>query len=169
MLRRGRNQSCSGRQRGEGINREGVLGENCRAARCQENAGDQVEHVVGSVTKHNLVRGDAATLGDLGDQVELVRVALDAIDRRLDGLSGLRAHAQRVLVGGQLDDFFDRDTHFAGQFGDRLARLVGRNGADVGQGLFDKAHGAFLNKRQPGRTREFSDRQRSSPVFPALP
>jgi hypothetical protein len=47
-------------------------------------------------------------LGQGRDQVELVRIALDAGQRRLDRLARLRAHAQRVLVGGQLDDLLDR-------------------------------------------------------------
>ena len=58
----------------------------------------------------------------------------------VDRLFRLRTHAQRVLVGGQLENFVDRDAHLAGQFGDRLARLVGRNGANVGEGLILERH-----------------------------
>jgi hypothetical protein len=49
-----------------------MLGENGGTTRGQENAGDQVEHVVRAVAEHDLVLGHAAPFGDLGDQVELV-------------------------------------------------------------------------------------------------
>ncbi len=158
-----------GRQRGQRIHGKGMLGEDGGAPRRQEDAGDQVEHIIRAVAQNDLILGNATPFGHLGDEVELVRVALDPADGFLDGLPGLRAHAQRVLVGGQLDDAIDRNAHLAGQFGDRLAWLVRGNGANVGQGLFGKAHEAFLNKRRPGRTRGFSGKQRKQQACRAPP
>jgi hypothetical protein len=53
------------------------------------------------------------TLGQRRDKFELVRITLDAGQRCLDRLASPRAHAQRVLVGGELDDLFHRNAHLA--------------------------------------------------------
>ena len=169
VLGRRSDQLGTGRQRSQRIHREGMLGENGGTTGGQENAGDQVEHIIRAVAENDLILGNAAPFGDLGDEVELVGVALDPADGFLDGLPGLRAHAQRVFVGGQLDDAIDRNAHLASQFSDRFAWLVRGNGANVGQGLLGKAHEAFLNKRRPGRTRGFSGKQRKQPACRAPP
>ena len=42
-----------------------------------------------------------------------------------------RAHAERILVRGELDDARFVEPQLARELGDRLARLVRRDGADV--------------------------------------
>jgi hypothetical protein len=116
---------AAGRQGRQRIDGEGMFREHRGASRRQENAGDEIEHVVGAVAEHDLLLACAEPLGQRRGEVELVRITLDAVHRRLHRRAGARTHAERVLIGGQLDDLVDRNTHFARQLGDRLARLVG--------------------------------------------
>ena len=151
VLRRRGDALGARRHRGQRIHGEGMPGKHGGTARCEENPGRQVEHVVRTIAQHHLLLRHAMAFGDRRDQLELVRVTLDAAiyanERRLDRLARLRTHAQRVFVGGQLDDLLDRNPHLAGQFGDRLAGNVRRNGADVRGCLLDDAHEGPFSKR----------------------
>jgi len=56
-----------------------------------------------------------------------VRVKTDSLQAALDRRERQRRRAQRVLIGGQLDDFFRPDTELPGGLFDGLARLVDRH------------------------------------------
>jgi hypothetical protein len=72
----------------------------------------------------------------------------------------LRAHAQRVLVGGQLDDgLLDQETHLPRQLRNRLAGLVGGEMARMYcGGVFGEAHGRFPPRRSSSPFRPPSGR-----------
>ncbi len=65
--------------------------------------------------------GDGAAEGPAA----AVRVEVRALQRIPHGGDRLRRGAERVFVGGELDDVRGLKTHLAGQFLDRLARFVG--------------------------------------------
>jgi hypothetical protein len=86
VLRRRGDAFGAGRHRRQRIDGEGVARKHRGAPGRQEHAGGQIEHVVRAVAQHHLLLGHAMALGDRGDQVELVRIALDAGQGRLDRL-----------------------------------------------------------------------------------
>jgi hypothetical protein len=62
----------------ERINRKSMLGKDGRTTRRQENAGDQVKHIVGAIAKHDLILRDSTAFSDRLDQIKLIGITLDA-------------------------------------------------------------------------------------------
>jgi hypothetical protein len=118
-------------QRRQRIDGKGILGEDRRASRREKHAGDQIEHVVRAVAEHDALAAEAAALGKGVFESKVVRVARQVVDRCEDCRTRLRTHAERIFVGGELDDLLDGNPHLARELGDRLARLVGRDRPDI--------------------------------------
>jgi len=133
--RRHYDRARAARLRGKRVDGEAVLREDGGAARPEEGGGDELEHVVRAVAEHDRAHVDAVALRELLLQLEAVAVGIarDLADRRLDRGARARADAARVLVGGELDDRRLLEAHLAGELGDRLAGLVGRDRAHVGR------------------------------------
>ena len=106
VLRRNHDRARAARLRREGIHRERVLREHRGASRCEEGERHQLEHVVRAVAEHDRVHVDVEARGERGLQLEAVavRIAADFAERGVDRGTRARTDAERVLVGGQLDD-----------------------------------------------------------------
>ena len=78
----------------------------------------------------------AVTLGQRGFQFEAgrIRVAAEARDGLRDRRLRRSRHAKRVFVGRKLDDARWIEPILTGEFLDRLAGLVGRDGRHVRRG-----------------------------------
>ena len=127
---------------GQGVDRKGVAGIDGFAIRTEKSPGGQLKDIVGTVAENDLIQGHTVTpvQGILQLEAVAVGVAGNVCQRRLNGRPGLLADAQRVLVGGQLDDGRLRQPHLPGQFGDRLAGLIGRDRPDVGGRQITQTH-----------------------------
>ena len=121
------------RLHGKRIDHEGVLGIHRRIRGREERARDELEHVVGAVAEDE-IRGRQRELAR-EDRLELeaaaVRVVMQLGERAADRLERARGRAQRVLVGGHLEDVRLGDPQLAGCFSDRLAGNVGRDRSNV--------------------------------------
>jgi hypothetical protein len=84
----------------------------------------------------------AAAQRPLQFETVAVGIAREISQRRLDRAPRERAHAERILVGGELDDARLVDPHLAREFRDRLPGLVRRDGADVAGGEVANIHQA---------------------------
>ena len=113
---------------GDGIDGEGVLGEDRLGPGLQKDAGHQIQHIIGAVAEGD---GHRATPRDGRRWPGATRSRRHPDSARVrqgrgDGRPRPRAGAQGVLVGGQLDGV--ADTQFPLQLRDRLAGDIG--GAD---------------------------------------
>ena len=156
ILRRHNDQFSTGGQGCQRVNSKGVLRKYRRPARSKKNTGDQIEDIVRAVAEHDALYAEPGVIGERFFQVKIVGIALQRPGRLFQRRLGLRAHAQWILVGSKLDDLGYRNTHLAGQLGDRLTRQIGRNGTNIGQRLVGKGHGQtseiqWINKPQRGR------------------
>ena len=100
----------------------------------QERHGDVVEQVVGSVADDDAFHRNTPLARQRGLEFEAgaVGIQMHFVKRAAHRGLGRLAAAERVLVRGQLDDVALGDTQLARHLRDRLAGLVGRDGAHIG-------------------------------------
>ncbi|KAG1532142.1 hypothetical protein G6F50_016335 [Rhizopus delemar] len=111
----------------------------------QRQRGD-LEDVVRTGAQRDPVHRHAVAfrLGRLQVETVGVGIAGQRLGRGQHGRARRLGHAQRVFIGRQLDDAGRIQPELAGQFFNGLARLVGRDGADVrgsNEGLGCGGHG----------------------------
>ena len=148
------------RKRSDRINSKSMLRKNRRATRRQKNASNHIQHIVGAITEHDALHAEAGMIGQRALQTEVIRVTLQRTKRFFQRHLRLRAHAQRVFVGRELDDTLYRKPHFTGELSNRLARQVRRDGADVRKRLIEKCH---KNSKQNTAENKNSARKRRAP------
>ena len=120
---------------GQGINRKGMLGKHGRTPRRQKHPRGEFEHIVGTITQHDLIGTHTQPSRQRLFQREAIAIGIQrqAIQGRRYGPTGLGRNAQRVFVGSQFDDVRLLETQLARQLGDRLARHIRCNRTNVRQ------------------------------------
>src|SRR5262245_65903508 len=85
----------------------------------------KLEHIVRSITEHHLFRRDAITSKKRLFELEprSIGIACEPGEHAFDRPPRERAHADRVLVRGELDDVRLLAAHFARELRTRLTRL----------------------------------------------
>ena len=119
----------------------------------------QLQNVVGTVAKHQLIRRDTKAAGDGRFEFKAVaiRIAGQIIDRSQHRGLGLRADTKRILIGGKLDDVgliqteLARDTlHIESRFDPAVIAELERRGHLIDRwGAFEElaghAHGIVVD------------------------
>ena len=126
----------------DGIDREAVLRhDHLRAGRYQRVA-DELDDLVRAVAEDEVGGRHAEFGGELLLQVEgvAVRIEVHLGQRLAHGGQGQPRRAQRVFVGGQLDDVVGGQAEFARDFLDGAAGLIHRHGLEVGVGGVGERH-----------------------------
>ena len=118
---------------GQCIHRERILRVDDRFARLDKRMRGQFEGVIGAIAQRDPAGRHIVAAGQRRLELETVRIGIAAelAERRHDGLARRIRHAQRVLVGRELDDAVFTQAVLAREFGNGLARLVRSNATDV--------------------------------------
>ena len=123
--------TCTHGLGGQRIHREGMLRVHRAGVGPQEGAGCKLEDVVRAIAEHDLIalHPEARGQGRLQAIAIAVGIQGQGFQHVVHGLQGVRTDAERILVGGQLDDL--REAQLTLQLGSGLTRLVRGDGADV--------------------------------------
>ena len=121
------------------VHRKSVFGENRFVAFLQVGPGNQIQHIVGTVTQRQLraLHTQFFRQGRFQGKRGAIRIQMQLV-KMLEGMKSLVAGAQRILVTGQFDDIGDAQLTL--QLLDGLARLVGLELLDTVVGEFDVVH-----------------------------
>ena len=133
LARRNLDPACPGRLHRQGVNRERVLRVDRLATGAEKNACGKLKHVIRAVAEDDAGFFHTVVAGQRSLELETVAVGIarelgkDCPDRLL--CQG--THAERVLVGSELDDARLLEPQLARELRDRFARLIGRNLTDI--------------------------------------
>src|SRR6266704_7210519 len=110
----------------------------------EKHSRRHLQEVVRAVADDDAFLRNAVAARERRLQLEGVAVGItpDLGEHFLDRRLRLRRYAERILVRGELDDFFFVQPHLAGELRDRLARQIRRDGANVGRRQLAKIHAA---------------------------
>src|SRR5690606_41090413 len=140
----------SGRLRRQRIDCESVLRVHRARSRREEGARHHLQNVVGTVAEHDALGRHAKLRAErlLELVAAAVGVARELGDGGRDRGRRLGAHAERVFVRGELDDVGFAQPQLARELGDGLARLIGRDPADVFRSVFAQVHDVRVRARR---------------------
>ena len=115
------------------IHRKAILGYDYLGAGRNQRVADELDDFVRAVAKNQVGRCHPELGGELLLQVIriAIRIEVDLRQRLAHGGLGEAGGAERVLVRGELNDAIGGQSEFAGDFFDRAAGLIDRDGVQV--------------------------------------
>ena len=146
VARRHLDAGGASRMHGQRIDGERVARVDGMVTGPQERLRHELEHVVGAVAEHDTVGRHAVLRGEcrLEREAVAVRIAAKIVGGLRDRAPHGGARSARIFVGRKLDDVPLRETEFAGELTDGLARRVRREIAHVRRRLQRRVAGSFL-------------------------
>ena len=112
--------------RHQGVNGKRVTRGDYLIARAKKRMPDEFNDLIRTIAQNNIFPSQPKFFCDGGAQcpAAAVRVKVGAIESFAHRRHSLRRRAERILVGGQFNDFLRSQSHFARQLFDGFARLI---------------------------------------------
>ena len=124
------------------VNDEGVFGGDELGIAIEEGMAEQFDDFVRAVAENDVRNIQAEFIGNGGAEFKAsaVRIDVGLGNRIAHRLLGKRRRAERVFVGGNLDDGCRIESEFAGGFFDRFSGFVGNQVTNEGVGGIGNRH-----------------------------
>lgn len=125
------------------IDEEGVLGGDDVIAGLEEGVADELDDFIAAAADDEVAHFQIKLLGERLTQAirRTVGIDVDVFDRITHGDDGLGAGAERVFVGGELDDVLRFEAEFACHIFDGFAGFVGDEVFELRVGVVPDGHG----------------------------